>query len=118
MCSYDNTLSICVAFVLYRMSRNSVCSVWFGTFWITNVGLTDAVLIFAETKEVVSETLGPLIHEPEPLKLRVTWKVKAFDEISDTTSVPVIDENIEVAYSVTYGCVIYPYWERTQSQRA
>ena len=72
-CVLPTTLfSICVDWILGRMSERSCCGASFGNVKISDLDFADEAVIFAETLDILLWALEVLI-ESEPLGLRVSW---------------------------------------------
>ena len=99
--------SICIDWLLGRMSERSSCGASFGNVKISDLDFADDAVIFAENLVILLGALEVLNEESEPLGLRVSWvktKIQAFNDILDAAvlSVPVCDEYVEVMERFTY----------------
>ena len=65
--------SVCVDWILGRLSERSSCSASFGNVKISDVDFTDDAVIFAETLDILLGALKVLNEEPEPLGLWASW---------------------------------------------
>ena len=99
--------SICMDWILGRMSERASCCASCGNVKISDIDFTDDAAIFPETLDILLVVLQALIEESEPLGLQVSWvitKILAFIDILDAAilSVPVCGEDVEVTERFTY----------------
>ena len=73
-CALAPTLfSVCMDWILGRMSERSICDASFGNVNISNLDFTDDAVMFAETLDILLGALAVMIEESEPLVSWVSW---------------------------------------------
>ena len=86
-CALAPTLfSICMDWILGRMSERSSCGASFGNIKISDLDFADDAVIVAETLDILLGALEVLNEQSEPLGLLVSWvktKIQAFNDILD-----------------------------------
>jgi hypothetical protein len=97
--------------VLGRAAEREPGGVSIGEVNFSDIDFADDAVMLAETVELLVASLEALDQEAKPLGLQISWiktKIQAFDDcLSNTLSVSVCGENVEVLSSFTYlGSVI------------
>ena len=113
VCTGLYTCSVCMDWILGRMSERSSCG---ASFWNVNISVldfADDAVIFEEILEILLGALEMLNEESKPLGLRFSWvktRIQAFNDILDAAilSVHVCGEYVEVTARLNYlGSNIY-----------